>query len=47
MADAREVVERHVEAFNGRRAEADPWAHDAELIAPGASMRGREEVRGS
>jgi predicted ester cyclase len=46
MADAREVVERHVEAFNGRRAEADPWAHDAELIAPGASMRGREEVRG-
>jgi predicted ester cyclase len=46
MADAREVVERHVEAFNGRRADADPWAHDAELIAPGASMRGREEVRG-
>jgi predicted ester cyclase len=46
MVDAREVVERHFEAFNGRRAEADPWAQDAELIAPGASMHGREEVQG-
>jgi predicted ester cyclase len=46
MADAREVVEQHVEAFNGRHAEADPWSEDAELTAPGASMRGREEVLG-
>jgi len=46
MTDAREVVERHVEAFNGRDAEADPWSEEADLIAPGASMRGREEVLG-
>jgi predicted ester cyclase len=46
MADAREVVEQHVEAFNARHAEADPWSEDAELTAPGASVRGREEVLG-
>jgi predicted ester cyclase len=46
MADATEVIEQHVEAFNRRRAEDDPWSEDAELIAPGASLRGREEVRG-
>jgi predicted ester cyclase len=46
MADAKQVVERHVDAFNGRRADADPWSEDAELVAPGASMRGRDEVLG-
>jgi predicted ester cyclase len=46
MADAREVVEQHVEAFNAHNAEADPWSEDAELTAPGASVRGREEVLG-
>jgi len=46
MADARAVVQRHVEAFNGRRADADPWSQDAEFVAPGASMRGRADVLG-
>ncbi len=44
MAEVKRVVERHVEAFNAHQADADPWAEDAELIAPGASMRGRNDV---
>ena len=44
MAEAKQVVERHVDAFNARRADAEPWTEDAEFVAPGASMRGREEV---
>jgi predicted ester cyclase len=44
MAETKQVVERHVEAFNGRRADAEPWTEDAGFVAPGASMRGREEV---
>jgi predicted ester cyclase len=46
MADVKRVVERHVDAFNGRRPDADPWSEDAEFVAPGASMRGRDEVLG-
>jgi predicted ester cyclase len=46
MADVKQVVERHVDAFNGRRADADPWSEDAEFVAPGASLRGRDEVLG-
>jgi predicted ester cyclase len=44
MADAKQVVERHVDAFNAHQPDADPWAEDAEFVVPGASMRGREEV---
>jgi SnoaL-like domain len=44
MAEAKQVVERHVEAFDAHQADAEPWADDAEFVAPGASMRGREEV---
>jgi predicted ester cyclase len=44
MAEAKRVVERHVEAFNAHQADADPWTEDAELIAPGASIRGRDDV---
>ena len=46
MADPKRVVERHVEAFNARDADADPWSDDAEFVAPNASMRGRGEVLG-
>jgi predicted ester cyclase len=46
MADAKQVVERHIDAFNAHQADADPWAEDAEFVAPGASMRGREDVLG-
>jgi SnoaL-like domain len=44
MAETKPVIERHVEAFNGRRADAEPGTEDAEFVAPGASMRGQEEV---
>jgi predicted ester cyclase len=44
MAEAKQVVERHVDAFNARQADAEPWTEDAEFVAPGASMSGREEV---
>jgi predicted ester cyclase len=46
MADPRRVVERHVEAFNVRDADAEPWSDDADFVAPNASMHGREEVLG-
>ena len=44
MADPKRVVERHVEAFNARDADAGPWSDDADLVAPNASVHGREEV---
>jgi predicted ester cyclase len=44
MAEAKQVVERHVDAFNAHQADADPWTEDAEFVAPGTSMRGREDV---
>jgi predicted ester cyclase len=46
MADPKRVVERHVEAFNARDADAEPWSDDAEFVAPNASVHGREEVLG-
>ena len=46
MADLKRVVERHVEAFNARDTDAAPWSDDSELIAPDASVHGREEVLG-
>ena len=46
MADPKRVVERHVEAFNARDADAAPWSDDAEVVAPNASVHGREEVLG-
>jgi len=46
MADPKRVVERHVEAFNARNADASPWSDDANLVAPNGSMHGREEVLG-
>jgi len=46
MADPKHVVERHVEAFNARDTESTPWSDDGELVAPNASMQGREQVLG-
>ena len=46
MPDPKRVVERHVEAFNARDADAAPWSDDAEFVAPNASMQGREQVLG-
>lgn len=46
MSDTGEVVRQHFDAFNRRDAAADPWADDAEMIAPGAVLHGRDEVLG-
>src|ERR671911_434687 len=46
MADPKRVVERHVEAFNARDVDAEPWSADGDLVAPNASMHGREQVLG-
>lgn len=46
MASSGDVVLRHIEAFNERDAEADPWAADAEIVAPGGAFRGRDDVLG-
>jgi predicted ester cyclase len=46
MPDARDVIFKHIDAFNGRDREADPWAADAEMTAPGAHVSGRDDVIG-
>lgn len=46
MAETADVVQQHITAFNARDTEADPWSADAEMIAPGASLKGRAEVLG-
>lgn len=44
MTDARAVIDRHVEAFNARTPDEEPWSDDAELIAPGGTFTGRDGV---
>jgi predicted ester cyclase len=44
MTDPGAVVRRHIEAFNARDRDAEPWSGTAELVAPGAAIRGREQV---
>jgi predicted ester cyclase len=46
MADPKSVVERHVETFNARDVDANPWSNDADFVAPNGAMHGREEVMG-
>ena len=46
MAGAGDVVTQHIEAFNGRDRDSEPWAAEAELVAPGGSVSGRDEVLG-
>ena len=46
MADARDVILKHIAAVNDRDSAADPWAADAELLAPGGHANGRDEVIG-
>jgi predicted ester cyclase len=46
MAGAGDVVTQHIEAFNGRDRDSEPWAAGAELVAPGGSVSGRDEVLG-
>ena len=44
MSAPMEVVERHFTAFNAKDADAEPFSADAELIAPGAQLRGRNQI---
>ncbi|HYI18103.1 MAG TPA: ester cyclase [Solirubrobacteraceae bacterium] len=46
MADARDVILRHIAAVNNRDSAADPWAADAEMVAPGGGASGRDGVIG-
>jgi predicted ester cyclase len=44
MSAPSEVVERHFAAFAAKDANAEPYSADAEVIAPGAQLRGRDQV---
>ena len=46
MPSARDVILKHIDAFNGRDKDADPWAADAEFTAPGVRVSGRDNVIG-
>ena len=46
MADPKSVIERHVQAFGAKDAEAEPHSADAEMIAPVGQFRGRDQVLG-
>jgi predicted ester cyclase len=44
MADPKEVVDRHLAAFNAKDRQAEPFSAHAEVVAPGAQPRGREQI---
>ena len=44
MADVPKAVERHFAAFEAKDADAEPVSADAEMVAPGAQLRGREQI---
>lgn len=44
MSDARAVILKHIAAVNDHDSSADPWASDAELVAPGGQASGRDDV---
>jgi predicted ester cyclase len=46
MSDAKDVILTHIAAMNDRNSDADPWAADAQMVAPGAQASGRDEVLG-
>ena len=46
MSDARDVILKHIAAMNDCNSDADPWAADAQMVAPGAQASGRDEVLG-
>jgi predicted ester cyclase len=46
MVEAEDVIHRHIAAFNDRDSAADPWAADAEMVAPGGAASGRDEIIG-
>jgi predicted ester cyclase len=44
MSDAKDVILKHISAVNDHDNSADPWAADAELVAPGGQASGRDGV---
>jgi predicted ester cyclase len=42
MSDAKDVILKHIAAHGDSN--ADPWAADAELVAPGSQTSGRDDV---
>ena len=44
MPDAKDVILKHIAAVNDHDSDAEPWAADAELVAPGGQASGRDEV---
>ena len=46
MPSARDVILQHIDAVNGHDSDADPWAADAEMTAPGGQVSGRDNVIG-
>ncbi len=47
MPNAKDVILKHIDAFNDQDSDADPWAADAEMAAPGGhEVSGRDNVVG-
>lgn len=46
MADPKSIIERHVQAFAAKDAEAEPYGADAEIVAPVGQFDGRDQVLG-
>ena len=46
MAESAKVIDRHIAAFNARNADDEPWSANAELVAPGTTANGRDDVLG-
>jgi predicted ester cyclase len=44
MSELNQALGRHVAAFNTKDADAEPWGVDAEMVAPGAHSRGRQQI---
>ncbi len=44
MPDAKDVILKHIAAVNDNDNDAEPWADNAELVAPGGQASGREGV---
>jgi predicted ester cyclase len=44
MTDPKDVVLRHISAFNARDRHADPWSANAEMVTPAGAMTGRDQV---
>jgi len=46
MANAREVIDRHIAAFGAKDPDAAPWAEDAEMVTPAGRFEGRDQALG-